>query len=362
MVMDGLRHQGVSPEFWGVGGAAMAGGGFQAVRPMGDFTVLGLGEALRAVPRLHRLADTLIEQILERRPDAILTIDNKGFAMRFARRLKKRMAASGWRAPILHLVAPTVWAWGGWRVKEVARSVDHLLCLFPFEAAYFTGRGVKVSVTGHPAAEREYPTRAEARAELGLGRGANALVLLPGSRRREVRSLLPDMLTAAAGVGERTDSLSVLLPAAETVREDVESIAGAAGLEGLRLYPASALRQVLAAGDYGLICSGTVTLEAALAGLPGSVYYRPDWVSRTLGGWLVDRGKVVLANAVSGVEVYPLHLNSEFTPESMARLAVEGLGKRPKAAGRPVADAVRVEGGFARNAAAAIMGELPGGA
>ena len=358
MVMDGLKARTGQPDCWGVGGPAMQRRGFRSIQPMEGFTVLGLGQALRSAPRLRRMGNALVEQILDARPDAILTIDNKGFSMRFARRLKGRMAGAGWRAPVLHLVAPTVWAWGGWRAREVARSVDHLLCLFPFEEPYFTPHGIKVTVTGHPAAERKRPSRKEARARLGLGKGGRALVLLPGSRRREVRSLLPDMLEAAAIAREKAGGAAVLVAAAETVADEVAGILDAAGIGGVTLCPPAEMDSVLAAGDYGLICSGTVTLEAALAGLAGSVYYRPDPASRLLGNLMVDRSKVVLANAVAGREVYPLFLNREFTPRTMAELALEGLRNPSKPGGRALAEAVSAGEGFAANAAGAILSEI----
>ena len=358
MVIDGLEALAGGADCWGVGGPAMRRRGFRSVQPMDAFTVLGLGQAVRSVPTLRKMGNALIDQVLAAPPDAILTIDNKGFSMRFARRLKGRMAAAGWRAPVLHLVAPTVWAWGGWRAKGVARSVDHLMCLFPFEESYFTRHGVTVTVTGHPAAERKRPSRKEARARLGLGSGERALVLLPGSRRREIRALLPDMLAAAAIVRERERDTAVLVVAADTVGDEVAGIAGAAGVGGVRLCPATEMDSVLAAGEYGLICSGTVTLEAALAGLAGSVYYRPDPASRLLGNLMVDRSRVVLANAVAGREVYPLFLNREFTPRTMAELALEGLRSPSRTGSRGLADAVRVGNGFAANAAGAVLAEI----
>ena len=363
MVIDGLSG---AAECWGVGGPAMAKRGFRSVRPMEDFTVIGLRQAIGSLSRLSRLGDELIDAVLDRRPDAILTIDNKGFSMRFARRLRKRMAATGWRAPILHLVAPQVWAWAGWRAREVARSVDHLLCLFPFEAPYFEGRGLKVTVTGHPAAEKKQPSRGAARKRFGLGKDVRALVLLPGSRPSEIRALLPDMLEAArialASTGACTGvgRLAVLVPAADSVRDEVERAAEAAGIEGLRVCAGGDLAWALAAGDYGLICSGTVTLETALAGLPGSVYYRPDWITRSLGAWMVDRGKVVLANAVSGEEIYPLHLGGEFTARTMAETAASGLAGAGRLDRNRLAASLGMPGGFAACVAGAVMSEIEG--
>ena len=359
MVIEGLQRLGASPDCWGVGGDAMQQQGLRSIHPMDDFTILGFSQALQSLPRLNRLGDLLIEQIIDLRPDAVLTIDNKGFSMRFARRLKKRMGVAGWSAPILHLVAPTVWAWGAWRSRSIARSVDRLLCLFPFESAYFDGKGVEVTVTGHPAAERDRPSQEGARQKLGLGSSDKVLILLPGSRRREVKALLPDMLAASAIIRKAIGSLEVLVPVADTVADEVEAITGEVASDGrVRLCPAAMLDSALAAGDYGMICSGTVTLEAALAGLQGSVYYRPDWLSRMFGGIMVDRGKVVLANAVAGREVYPLFLGNEFKPETMAALAVDRLRNPSLVESRLVADAIGVEGGFAKNAAAAVMAEI----
>ena len=120
---------------------------------------------------------------METRPDVIVTIDNKGFSLRLGKALKTKMAAAGWSAPVVHLVAPTVWAWGAWRAKSVAASVDRLLCLFPFEVPYFTRYGVDAIAVGHPAVERKRPSKKQARKALGLHDQDDVLVLLPGSRK-----------------------------------------------------------------------------------------------------------------------------------------------------------------------------------
>lgn len=356
MVMDGLIADDQHFRCWGVGGEAMQARGFDSITPMQAFTVLGLGEALGAIPRLNRLANSLIERIMAERPAAVLTIDNKGFSMRFARRLKKRMVAAGWHAPVIHLVAPTVWAWGAWRARTVARSVDRLLCLFPFEARYFSPHGLAVTVVGHPAAERDRPSRAAARAALELEPSAKVIALLPGSRRREIRTLLPDMLSAAVMLRESEPGLVALLPVAGSVMAEVHGLASEAA--GVRCLDQDQLDIALAAADAALICSGTVALEVALAGVPGAVYYRPDGLSRMIGNLLVDRSKVVLPNAIMGKEIYPLFLNSEFSAATMAATAGAALAGEIPAPAPGLQQQLVVEGGFGQAAARAIRASL----
>ena len=145
--------RGFGKQTWiGVGGPAMKAQGLTTDIAMDELTVFGFGAALTAYPRLSRLADKLVDEIMASRPKLIITVDVKGFSLRLAARVKKRMASVGWSAPVIHTVAPTVWAWGAWRRHRVARAVDGLLCLFPFEPAYFQPLGLKADFIGHPEA------------------------------------------------------------------------------------------------------------------------------------------------------------------------------------------------------------------
>lgn len=353
-----LKQRAPEVHCWGVGGNAMQAAGMETVEPMDQFTAFGLGEALKAIPRLNRLANSLIDQIMDRRPTAILTIDNKGFSLRFARRLRKRMQAEGWHAPILHLVAPTVWAWGAWRAKSVAASVDHLLCLFPMEPALFNRHGVATTLVGHPAAEKQFPSRPEARKALGLADEPRALVLLPGSRKREITTLLPDMLAAAALLRKDDPDLEILLPVAASVRGLVEPHVA----EGMciRVLDQDQLDLALVAGDYGFICSGTVTLETALAGLPGAVFYRADALTTLVGKWLVKRDSIVLPNVISGAAIYPFYFNREFSPETMAAEARDMLSGKKQPWPGALREQLQVGQGFAVSVADAILAAARG--
>ena len=135
-LMRAVNNAFEKPDWIGVGCRLMQAEGLESRLDMETLSVMGFGGALKAYWRLSSLADELVEQAIKARPRLILTVDNKGFAVRFASRLKRRMKAVGWSAPIIHCVAPTVWAWGRWRAKKFATFMDGLLCLFPFEPDY----------------------------------------------------------------------------------------------------------------------------------------------------------------------------------------------------------------------------------
>jgi lipid-A-disaccharide synthase len=174
--------------------------GLASEAEMAQLSVMGFGATLSAYPRLSALANRLVQRIIEARPRAVITVDAKGFSLRLAARLKQRMAAEGWSAPVIHVVAPTVWAWGAWRAKSVARAVDRLLCLFPFEVDYFTPHGLAAHFIGHPEAFNAalMPRVGDNRDNGNVRSAAKRLLLLPGSRRSEIRRLVPVMRDAHA--------------------------------------------------------------------------------------------------------------------------------------------------------------------
>lgn len=355
-MMDGLQARGYSLSLSGIGGAALLSRGLEPVVPMESLTVLGVGQAIRSISRLNKLADRLIDHVLNERPDAVLTIDSKGFNLRFARRLKNRMNERGWHAPVIHAVAPTVWAWGSWRAASVARSVDRLLCLFPFEPRYFSPYGADAVAIGHPAAERVQPTKVEARDTLGFDQVTPVLALLPGSRSGEIKRLLPDMVRAFQLVKAEMPQLRAVLPMADHVAPLITSMMP--GDASILTVWQDDLDRAMVAADYGLICSGTVTLEAALCGLRGHVYYRSDPVSTLVGRMLVRRDSIVLPNVISGKEIYPFSLGREFTATDMADAALKGMkrgGEATAGHAENLRQKLTVEGGFYDAAARAIL-------
>ena len=309
---------GASYTITGVGGALMQAEGLEVLFDMEELTVLGIWGAIAAYARLKTRANELIAHIIATKPDAIITIDSKGFSLRFAKALKKAMAKAGWSAPIIHLVAPTVWAWAGWRAKPLAKSIDHLLCLFPFEVPYFTKHGVNAVAVGHPSLDTERQDKNTARKALNLNQDSRIIALLPGSRKREVASLLPKMLEAADLLHTADPSMRFLLPMASPVASQITTMVASRAF--VQTMPQAQIAEVMAASDFGLMCSGTITLEAALSGLNGCVYYCVDMLTTIIGRMLLDRSKVVLANAITGEAIYRFYANNEVTTKGMVEV------------------------------------------
>ena len=360
-VLAALNARRDSLEVSGVGGDAMQTQGLKTIFPMADLSVVGLSHTIKSYGRLKKRAVELTDHIFETRPDVIVTIDNKGFSLRLGKALKAKMAATNWSAPIVHLVAPTVWAWGAWRAKSVAASVDKLLCLFPFELPYFTRYGVDAEAVGHPAVEQSRPSKVEARKALGINADDQVLVLLPGSRKREIETLLPEMMKAVRIIRKTKPDANVFLPAASSVKPLIMEIL--TPKDQVEVTDQSQAQHVMAAGDYGMICSGTVTLEAALSGLAGHVYYQVDGLTFLIGKMILDRSKIVLPNAITGHEIYPLSLNKEFTAERMAADALAYLNapieSDEESIKTPLTKALTAgDDGFAENVANAIRAAI----
>ena len=320
-VMASLRGK---ARFFGMGGDGMIDEGLDSIAPSHALTIIGLTQILKAIPRVSRLANTLIDEILRRRPDAIITIDSKGFSLRFAKRLKKRMAEQGWHAPIIHVVAPTVWCWGKWRAKPFATVMDKLLCLFPFEPPYFAPYSDHAEYVGHPLLERNVPDKSTARQVLHINHDARVLVLLPGSRNSEIKQLMPVMLAAQQRLKAKYPDLQTILPVSSHVAPRVKAMC--ANHADITLVDGDGQTMTaLAAGDVGVICSGTVTLESAMTGLQGIVVYKPDWFSMFIGWLLADLDKIVLANVLTNEKLYPLLLWRKVTVDALTDATIHGF-------------------------------------
>ena len=334
-------------EWIGVGGPAMQGQGLAASVDMEALTVFGFGAALAAYPRLSRLADRLVDQVIAARPRAIITVDVKGFSFRFAARLKRRMAKIGWHAPVIHCVAPTVWAWGAWRRHRVASSVDGLLCLFPFEPEWFTPLGVKTSFIGHPEAFN--PAYDDVKRP-DPGSPEKHLVLLPGSRRSEISHILPPMLAAFASLHQEMPGLTASIPTLPRLARLIETACTASGTGNSIAIDAGegALFRSLGRGHAVLAASGTVTLQTALFGVPGVACYIAPALSAFIGRRLVAMDKVILPNALLGSEVYPFLFQEAATAKAMAarvRDVLEDAGAQQRSAANAAALRRMLRGG-----------------
>ena len=314
------------PQTWiGVGGPAMAAEGLKTHHPMDQLTVMGFGAALTAYPRLSKFVDRLVDEIVAARPRLIITVDVKGFSLRLAARLRRRMAGTGWMAPVIHTVAPTVWAWGAWRRHRVARAVDGLLCLFPFEPDHFTPLGMAAHFIGHPEAFNPVYDKPIRPPPAGA---APHIVILPGSRHSEIRNLLSPMLLTLENLRLTYPGITATIPTLPSMRAEIDAVLCHVPDDAVRVTidaEEGALFRALGDAHAVLAASGTVTLQTALYGVPGVACYITSGLSAAIGRRLVRMDRVILPNAILGRLVYPFLFQEGATPRELTGAMLQVL-------------------------------------
>lgn len=313
----------------GVGGEQMAAQGFASLFPMQELSVMGFLEVLPHIRRLRRRLEETAQDILNRRPDAVVTIDSPGFTFRLARRLQ------GSGIPLVHYVAPTVWAYKPERASRTAALFDRLLTLLPFEPPYFEAHGLNCRFVGHPIVEgwRERPDAGAFRDRHELG--ARPLVcLLPGSRMGELTRHLPVFRDALSRVVAAKPGVAAVIPALAHTRAFVEAQTARWPVPVIVVSEGVERRAALAAGDAALAKSGTVSLELALAGTPMVTTYRVNPVSAWLLRRMLKSPYVNLVNILTGREAVPERLQELCTPEALSAALLEVLTPEQAAAQR----------------------------
>ena len=328
LMLEGLQQRWPQLIAQGIGGPRMAGQGFQAWWPHHKLAVRGYAEVLRHYREIVGIRRQLRERLLADPPSMFIGVDAPDFNLDLAADLK----AAG--IPAVQFVCPSVWAWRPERVVKIGRSVDHVLCLFPFEPDLLRHHGIDATFVGHPLASviPLQPDRLAARRQLGLDPKVPVLAVLPGSRASEVKYLAERFLCAARLLAQRHPGLQVVLPVAGGLRAQVEQIVARVGaVPGLQLIDGQS-HAVLAACDLTLVASGTATLEAALFKRPMVIAYNMHPVS-----WWLMRGKklqpwVGLPNILAGEFVVPELLQDQATPQALADALHDWLEQPQKAA------------------------------
>jgi lipid-A-disaccharide synthase len=350
-------------EFFGSTGAAMAREGVESVVREEDLAITGLVEIARALPRFWAAYRALRRAAVERRPDAVVLVDWPDFNLALARALRRR----GLR--VIYYISPQLWAWRSHRVRQVRRDVDLLLTILPFEREWYAARGVShVEFVGHPLAGSVTPrlTREEFCARHNLDASRPIVALLPGSRRKEFERILPVMLDAAALLLKEMPGVQfVLALAARRAPEEAERIISSHP-SGARLVPQIKVvydeaREALAAADAAAVCSGTATLEAALAGTPLVVVYKESALNWQTLGRLIEVEHYGLVNLVAGHRLAPELMQDDFKGDALARELTALLEPTRNAEVRArlrEATARLGEGGASRRAAEAVLAAL----
>lgn len=315
LLLDGMKARWPDLTSSGIGGPQMARRGFEAWWPHDKLSVHGYGwEVLRRYREIVGIRQQLKQRLLAQRPDIFIGVDAPDFNLDLEAALK----AQGVKT--VHFVSPSVWAWRPERVEKIRRSVDHVLCIFPFEPALLAQHGISASYVGHPLAKviPLVPDRAAARAALGLKEFDQVLAILPGSRDSEIRHLALRFFQAAALIHQVLPAIKFVVPAVPSLLPLVQQAAQMSGIQAhLQIVPGQS-HTVLAACDATLIASGTATLEAALFKRPMVIAYHMGWLS-----WQIMRRKqlqpwVGLPNILCRDFVVPELLQEAATPRALA--------------------------------------------
>jgi lipid-A-disaccharide synthase len=302
--------------FAGIGGPRMEALGFESHYPMDKLSVRGYAEVVRHYREIMGIRRRLISSLLAERPDVYIGIDASEFNLGIERKLKDA------GIPTIHYVSPQVWAWRGWRVRRVARSVTRILVLFPFEAPIYEKIGVPVTYVGHPLADiiPLEPKKHDARAALRLPTGKLIIALLPGSRRSELEYMAEAFVLAAHRFRQEVHDVHFVCP---TVTRDTRDLFERAVHQNERTdLPLTLLfghsHEALAAADLALVASGTATLEAALFKTPMVIAYRQSSITWRLMRHMAYLPYVGLPNVLAGEKLVPELLQDDASPAALA--------------------------------------------
>jgi lipid-A-disaccharide synthase len=294
----------------GVTGPALRAAGVEPLAAMEDLAVLGFAEIPSRLPALFATRTRLLRALRDFAPNAVVLVDYPGFNLRLGPELKRRGAR------IFYYIAPQVWAWHPERAEAMARWVDQLAVVFPFEESLFRRAGVATTFVGHPLMDGLAPEVDEAafRAELRAGAGQRILGLLPGSRPQELARHLEPMLAAARELTRARADLIAVLPLAPGLEPRGWS---GSDLGRVRLVRGRT-RATQAFATACAVASGTATLETALFGTPLAIVYRTGWLNYLVARRMVRLPRIGLPNILAGEDVAPELLQSAFTPERLA--------------------------------------------
>jgi len=317
LLIDALRAEAPGADFFGLGGRRMEALGFRAIVRAEDVAVMGITEVVRHMPHIYREYRRLRASIAAEKPDAAILIDFPDVNLSLARRLRRQ------GVPVIYFVSPQLWAWKKHRLRSVQRFVDRMLVIFPFEERFYHDHGVEAEFVGHPLAELDPPaiSRGDFARLAGVDAARRWVGLLPGSRGKEIRLNLPEMVRAA-GLLER--DVEFLVPLAPTLtapqRDHIRVLLGelvAAQATRPRISLVEDARAVLHHARASVVASGTATVEAALIGNPFVVVYRISPLSYALAKRVVDVPHVAMVNLIAGKRIVPELIQGDFTAEDV---------------------------------------------
>jgi lipid-A-disaccharide synthase len=325
-LMHALKELNPDIEFIGVGGAAMQEEGLQSLFPMEELSIMGIFEVLpNLVHILARMRQT-VKAVIACKPQALITIDSPDFCFRVARKVKKKTKD----IPCIHYVAPSVWAWRAGRAKKIARFLDHLLTLLPFEPPYFEKHGLGATFVGHPIVERmsQRGDGASFRRKHRLKPAQPILCLLPGSRMTELDHLLKIFSKTSKMILHARHNTAIVIPTLPHLKPHIEKFFVGRGLNPIITDNVAEKFDVFAASTVALAASGTVTLELALCDTPHIVAYKMGPLSAWIAKKIVRTRWVNLINILLQRPAVPEFLQENCEPKQMSQALLKLMDEK----------------------------------
>ena len=321
-----LKKKNPNLRFLGVGGSLMQANGIESVIDIEELSIMGIVEILPKLRRLLKLKNLLVNEILSCEPICLITIDSPEFCLRVAKKVKKYNEC----LKTIHYVAPSLWAWRGNCGFKIAKYIDYILTLFPFEPKVLRKYGISSKFVGHPISSirpNSDKINKVFRRRIGVGESDLLFVLLPGSRVSEVTRLLPVFLRAIELLDIETSKLKILLPAPKAVVNSVKVFIDSSELN-IKLFSEEVNNgsdfellksQIFSSADFALAASGTVTLELAAYNIPMVVGYDVNWISRLIIGMLLKINHISLVNIILEKEIVPELVGVKFKADLIAK-------------------------------------------
>ena len=308
-----LKKMDENVDVFGIGGDMMKSAGMKEIYHINNMAFLGFLEVIRHLPFIKKVQKDLLKLVEEKEIKTAVLIDYPGFNLNIAKKLK----AMG--VKIIYYISPQVWAWGPGRVKKIKKLVDKMLVVFPFEEEFYKKSGVSAEFVGHPLLERisgyNFMPKEELFEKFGLNKEKEILLLLAGSRKHEVEKIFPAAVEAAVKAGEEFN-LQVVAACSPNIDESfLNEITGVKNFKAVKGYTYDLMKH----SKFGIIKSGTSTLEAGLFGLPMVIVYKTSYLTYLIGKNLVKVNNIGMANIVAGEKVAAELIQNDVSPDSIYR-------------------------------------------
>ena len=315
-LMRAIRERAPGTEFVGAGGKEMRAFAGEQIFDWADEAVVGIWDVLKKYGYFKRQMTRMLDDIEKEKPDALITIDYPGFNLRLAKAAKARMP----KLRCIQYISPQVWAWKQDRIPKMAKYLDLMLCLFPFEVPMYEGVGLKAICTGHPLLDT-----LAARRIPGSERDPMLTALLPGSRSKEVRRIFPTMLDAAVHLRSARQRMRFEASAAsEALREEMlEIMRRRVGDDSFCPVTVGNAHDLMQRAGSGMVCSGTATLEATYFALPMVILYKTAWLTYAIGKRVIKIPFLGLPNVLAGSMIAPEFIQDEAEPHHIANELIQ---------------------------------------